>query len=369
MENHSDISSHPPPTRLNRDQALQLFQETALTGIGQRAHALRCAQNDPAQVTYLIDRNINYTNVCSTNCSFCGFYRPSAEHSEAYVLSRTEIAKKIEEALQLGATRILLQGGHNDNLAYDYYPELIHWIYSTYNIGINAFSPSEVQQMQKVSGKSYLEILTELKQAGMLGLPGGGAEILDDDVRERVSPKKIRADEWIEVMEIAQSIGLITTATMVYGFGETLEQRLNHLDRLRNAQDRSIKAGYQGFNAFITWPLQHNEMTSLGRSKGKDAYGSTPTEYLRHIAWCRLYLDNIKHHQSSWPTLGLDIAQIGLHFGCDDIGSTMMEENVVSQAGAPTKQKWSMSPSELETAIRQAGFVPRQRNATYELVQ
>lgn len=369
MEHPSIVSNHDSFSRLSRAQALRILQETTLTEIGLKAHALRCSQNDPLHVTYLIDRNINYTNVCSTNCTFCGFYRPSSEHPQAYVLSRSEIAQKIEEALQLGASRILLQGGHNDDLPYDYYPELIHWIHSSYNIGINAFSPSEVQQMQKVSGKPYIEILSELKQAGMLGLPGGGAEILDDDVRQRVSPKKMRADEWIEVMEIAQSIGLVTTATMVYGFGETVEQRLNHLDRLRNAQDRSLKAGYQGFNAFITWPLQHNEMTSLGRSKGRDAYGSTPTEYLRHIAWCRLYLDNIKHHQSSWPTLGLDIAQIGLHFGCDDIGSTMMEENVVSQAGAPTKQKWSMSPSELETAIRQAGFVPRQRSATYEIIQ
>ncbi len=351
--------------RLTRQSALELFHSCSLPELGSLAHRLRCNQNSASQVSYLIDRNINYTNVCSTDCSFCGFYRHSHSHPEAYVLSRDTIGKKIEEALEAGASRILLQGGHNDQLPYDFYPELVHWIKTTYRIGLNAFSPSEVQQMRKVSGKEYSSILSELKQAGMDGLPGGGAEILDDEVRQRVSPKKIRADEWIEVMEIAHSVGLVTTATMVYGFGETLEQRLNHLERLRSAQERSLRAGYKGFNAFISWPLQHNEQTSLGRSKHKEKYGSTPSEYLRHIAWCRLYLDNIQHHQSSWPTLGIEIAQLGLHFGCDDIGSTMMEENVVSTAGAPTKHKWSMSPEELRHAIRAAGFIPVERDAFY----
>lgn len=354
---------------VSRQEAAHLWQFASLYELGRLANHVRNRWNPPDRATYLIDRNINYTNVCNSDCSFCGFYRHDPAHPESYVLSREVIAKKIEEALALGATRILLQGGHNDELPYSYYPELIHWISSTYKIKLNAFSPSEVQQMKKVSGKSYSEILTELKAAGMNGLPGGGAEILDDDVRRRVSPKKIKADEWIEVMEVAQSLDLVTTSTMVIGFGETLEQRLNHLDRLRDLQSRSRGAGYSGFNAFISWPLQHNENTSLGRSRLRDQYGASAIEYIRHIAFCRIYLHDIPHHQSSWPTLGGPIAQVGLHFGCDDIGSTMMEENVVSKAGAPTLKKWSMSPEELRDLIRGAGFRPAQRDSDFRVLE
>lgn len=355
--------------RLSPEEALILARDGELHDLGSLAQVNRYRHNPTEIVTFLIDRNINYTNVCNSDCSFCGFYRHDPQHPESYVLSRDAIGGKIEEALALGATRILMQGGHNDELPYDYYINLVAWIHENFRIEINAFSPSEIQQMQKVSAKSYEDILKELQQAGMRGLPGGGAEILDDEVRRWVSPKKIKAEEWIEVMAVAQSLGLTTTASMVIGFGESLENRINHLLRLRNLQDRSRARGYEGFIAFISWTLQHNENTSLGRSRNRENYGASGLEYLRNVAISRIFLDNIPHHQASWPTLGTHVAQIALHFGCDDSGSTMMEENVVSQAGALTKQQWSKSPEELILNIREAGFVPAQRNTAYDILR
>lgn len=354
---------------ISRSDANYLWHEAPLGEVARLAHIRRNMWHPTDRATYLIDRNINYTNVCNTDCSFCGFYRHDPRHPESYVLSRETIAAKIREALDLGATRILLQGGHNDELPYDFYVGLISWIHQEFKIQLNAFSPSEICQMRKVSGKSLREILSDLKDAGMDGLPGGGAEILDDEIRKRVSPKKIGASEWIEVMEVAQSLDLVTTATMVIGFGESLDHRLNHFDQLRELQKRSNEAGRKGFNAFISWPLQHNENTSLGRSRFRDSYGASTVEYLKHLALSRIYLHNIPHHQSSWPTAGGTIAQIGLHFGCDDVGSTMMEENVVSKAGAPTKTKWSMSPEELRDIIRSAGYRPAQRDSYFTIVE
>lgn len=355
--------------RINREEALHLYNGAAFLDLGRMAHSVRARQNNEKVVTYLVDRNINYTNVCNTDCSFCAFYRHDPKHPESYVLSRDELAKKIEETLALGGSRILLQGGHNDQLPYDYYLQLVSWIHDTYEIELNAFSPSEIQQMQKVSGKSADEILRELQQAGLTGLPGGGAEILDDEIRMRVSPKKIRSADWIEIMEIAQSLGLVTTASMVIGFGENLENRMNHLDRLRDLQDRTRLKGREGFNMFISWTLQSNENTSMGRSRHAEKYRVSSVEYLKNIALSRIYLDNIQHHQSSWPTLGPEIAQIGLNFGCDDIGSTMMEENIVSKAGGHTKNQWFMSPEELRFYIKGAGFTPAQRNSKCEILQ
>jgi cyclic dehypoxanthinyl futalosine synthase len=332
------------------------------------AQSIRFRQNPTYTVTYLVDRNINYTNVCNTDCSFCAFYRHDPKDPEAYVLSREVLAQKVEEAIALGGTRILLQGGHNDELPYSFYLELIEWLSSTYGIDLNAFSPSEIHQMTLVSGKTSMEVLVDLQTRGMHGLPGGGGEILHDEVRKRISPKKISSDRWIEVMGEAQRLDLVTTATMVIGFGESLEQRIHHLERLRNLQDRSLSEGHAGFNLFISWTHQFNERTSLGRSRHAARYGAGAAEYLKNVAWCRIFLDNIRHHQSSWPTCGPHVAEIGLHSGCDDIGSTMMEENVVSQAGAPTAQKWFMSPEELMMHIRQAGFTPAQRDSSFKIV-
>ena len=355
--------------RLSSEEALELFERSDLSELASLANQKRRELVPGNTVTYLIDRNINYTNVCNSDCSFCGFYRPNSKHPESYVLSREDLELKISEALELGATRILLQGGHNDDLPYDFYPEMIHWITSKFDIEVNSFSPSEIHQMHIVSQKSYEEILRELQQAGMKGLPGGGAELLVDEVRKKVSPKKIGKDIWLEVMEIAHSLNLTTTATMVIGFGESYEQRVAHLQELRALQDRSLKNGYEGFNAFISWTLQHNENTSMGRSRHKTNYGADSTQYLRNVAVGRLFLDNILHHAASWPTLGTEIGKIALSYGCDDFGSTMMEENVVSQAGALTLNKWSMSPEELQETIKAAGFIPAQRDTSYRIVK
>ncbi len=352
--------------RISDDEVRELARSASLPQLGLLAEKIRYAWNPKRTITYLVDRNINYSNVCRTDCSFCAFYRHSPKDPEAYVLSRESIAKKLDELVEIGGTRVLLQGGHNDELPYDYYLDLVRWIAERYpQIEINAFSPSEIDQMERVSGKRAEVILSELKQAGLGGLPGGGAEMLDDEIRRRVSPKKISGLRWIEIMESAQSLNLTTTATMVIGFGESFENRLNHLRLLRDLQDRSLSKGLRGFNLFISWTLQSNENTSLGRSRHRQNYGVSALEYLKNLALSRIYLDNIQHHQSSWPTLGAEIAQLGLQFGCDDIGSTMMEENVVSQAGAPTLAKWFVSPEELQGIIRSAGFIPVQRDSSF----
>lgn len=355
--------------RIERSEAQKLLTLSELHELGARATAVRNVKNPADRVTYLIDRNINYTNVCNTDCSFCGFYRHDPNHPESYVLSKDALEEKISEALELGATRILLQGGHNDQLEYDYYLKLIDWIHKKFPIEINAFSPSEIHQMHLVSNRSYREVLEDLKSSGMQGLPGGGAEILDDEIRKQISPKKISTDQWLEVMGIAHDLELTTTATMVIGFGETTEHRINHLERLRAQQDLAVNSGKVGFGAFICWTHQFNENTSLGRSRRSREFGAAPLEYLRTIALARVYLDNIEHIQASWPTLGPDVAEIALHFGCDDFGSTMMEENVVSRAGALTTHRWSMSPAELESHIIDAGFTPAQRNSSYGIVR
>ncbi len=355
---------------ITRDHATYLWNRAPLHELARLAMKVRYRLHPGNTVSFLIDRNINYTNVCNSDCSFCGFYRRTSSHPEAYTLSKEIIGEKLRELVALGGTRVLLQGGHNDELPFEFYVDLISWIHQTFpTIEINSFSPSEVQQMKKVSGLSYLEILKTLKDAGMRSLPGGGAEILDDEIRQRVSPKKISADEWIAVMEVAHSIGLSTTSTMVIGFGESFENRLNHFDKIRGAQLRSLSSGGAGFCAHISWPLQHSEATSMGRSRHAAKYGASAYEYLRHTAIARIYLDNVPHAQSSWPTLGIETGAIALHFGCDDIGSTMMEENVVSKAGALTAQTWSMSPEQLMTAISDSGFIPAQRDSSFQIIR
>jgi cyclic dehypoxanthinyl futalosine synthase len=353
--------------RLSHDEAISTWRLFDFTELATLAQKVRFIHNPEPSVTYLIDRNINYTNVCNSDCSFCAFYRHNPRDPEAYVISREALASKVDEAVALGASRILLQGGHNDELPYNFYLDMIEWLSSRYSVQLNAFSPSEIHQMTLVSGKSSYEVLSDLKARGLYGLPGGGAEILDDEVRRRISPKKINAQRWLDIMREAHSLDLVTTATMVIGFGESIEHRLLHLERLRDLQDQSKQAGHEGFNLFISWTHQFNERTSLGRSRHAAKYGAGAVEYLKNVAWSRIILDNIKHHQSSWPTCGAHVAEIGLHSGCDDIGSTMMEENVVSQAGAPTAQKWSMSPEELELHIRQAGFEPKRRDSSFNL--
>ncbi len=356
--------------RISYDEGLLLYEHADLLDLAEAANARRQQLVPGDIVTYLIDRNINYTNFCVTDCQFCNFYAlPGDTSGKGYVNSKLVLGKKIEEALALGATRILMQGGHNPDLPYEYYIDLVGWIHRTFPaIEINAFSPSEIQYIGEISGKSWREVLSDLMAVGLRGLPGGGGEILDDEIRRRVSPKKIMTDDWFGVMKVAHELGLTTTATMVIGFREELRHRMNHLERLRREQEDSLTRFNNGFNAFISWSVQI-ENTPLGRSKYASEYGATSTEYLRHTAISRIYVDNIPHISASWPTQGAKVGQMALHFGCDDFGSTMIEENVVSAAGAITKVSPVMMPKEIHRQIRQAGFIPAQRNTDYDILK
>ena len=355
--------------RISYDQGLLLYQQADLLDLADAANARRQQLNPGDIVTYLIDRHINYTNVCVTDCQFCNFYALPGDAEKGYVNNKLVLGNKIKEALELGATRILMQGGHNPDLPYDYYTDLVGWIHQTFpTIEINAFSPSEIQYIGEIGGKSWHEVLSDLKAVGLTGLPGGGGEILDDEIRRRVSPKKIMTDDWFGVMKVAHELGLTTTATMVIGFREELRHRMNHLRRLREEQDDSLARFGSGFNAYISWSVMI-ENTPLARSRFADEYGSTSTEYLRHTAISRIFLDNLPHISASWPTQGAKVGQMALHFGCDDFGSTMIEENVVSSAGAITKVSPAMEPREIHRQIRSAGFVPAQRDTDYHILR
>ena len=352
--------------RLTPVEAVRLYRDADLLELGRAAQRARFRHNPERRVTYLIDRNINYTNVCITDCQFCAFYRPNDKHPEAYTLSRAQIAEKIDELLEAGGTRILMQGGHHPGLPLAWYEDLLRWLRATYpEIEINSFSPSEIDHIASVDGSSMEHVLVRLKAAGMAGLPGGGGEMLVDAIRQKVSPKKQNAAGWLEAMRIAQRLGLTTSSTMVIGFGETIEQRIEHLQKLRDLQDESRAAHGNGFSAFIAWTLQV-ENTPLGRSKNRDAYGASGTDYLRLVAMARLFLDNIPHVQASWPTQGVKLAQVALEFGCDDFGSTMMEENVVSSAGTSLR---NVAEIAIQRQVAAAGYVPAQRNTRYEVLR
>lgn len=352
--------------RLEFVGAAALYRDADLHALGAAAQAARFAHVPERRVTYLIDRNINYTNVCVTDCQFCAFYRPNSRHPESYTLSRAEIGQKIEELLEVGGTRILMQGGHNPDLPLAWYEDLLRWLRATYpEIEINAFSPSEIDHIASLEHLTMEQVLVRLQAAGLAGLPGGGAEMLDDDIRRRVSPKKQSAAGWLEAMRIAQGLGLTTTSTMVIGFGESIEQRIGHLQKLRDLQDESLAAHGNGFTAFIAWTLQ-TDNTSLGRSKNRETYGATAQEYLRLNAVARLFLDNIPHVQASWPTQGLRLAEIALEFGCDDFGSTMLEENVVSSAGTSLRHVAEIT---MQRHIRGAGYTPAQRDSSYRILR
>jgi cyclic dehypoxanthinyl futalosine synthase len=353
--------------RLSAEEGLLLYREADLNDLGLAANAARQVRTPGNIVTYLVDRNINYTNVCITNCSFCGFYRPPG-HADSYVQTYEQIGERVEQLVQVGGTRILMQGGHNPDLPLRYYTGLLSYLREHYpSIEIDAFSPSEIEVMSDLFGMSVREVLQELKAAGLQGLPGGGGEILDDEIRMRVSPKKQRADDWIGVMREAQALGLATSATMVIGFGEDVTHRMNHFIRLRNLTDESLATHGNGFTAFIAWPLQHSEMTSMGRSRFKEQFGATSVEYLRHMAMARLMLDNIKHMQASWVTMGPKVGQVSLYYGIDDMGSTMLEENVVSQASRTTYER--MAERELHDLIRDAGYIPAKRDTRYNTLK
>jgi cyclic dehypoxanthinyl futalosine synthase len=354
--------------RLSPEDAVVLYRDAPLHALRNAANQRRIEINGNEEVTYLIDRNINYTNICTINCQFCSFYRPPG-HEETYTQTIDEISDRVRKLEEIEGTRILMQGGVNPELGIDYYTNLIQSLRELHpTIDLDCFSPIEIEGIAEVTESTTLEVLQKLKEAGMHGLPGGGAEMLVDDVRKDVSPKKGAPANWLRVMSEAQSLGLITSATNVFGFGEVFEDRIEHMRRIRELQDESIEKYSNGFTSFIAWPVQLENNTYGKRNRGRNKFelGAGPSEYLRHIAISRLFLDNILHIQASWPTMGLSIAQMALLGGADDAGSTMMEENVVSASGT---EKMEASEIELQDAIVRAGFRPRRRNSRYEMLE
>ncbi len=337
--------------RLSPAEGLKLFEEADLLELGAAADRRRQALHPERQVTFILDRNINYTNVCNVYCKFCAFYRAPGK-PDGYVLTREELARKIEETLAVGGTQILMQGGVHPDLKIDWYEELLAWIKASYRIHVHGFSPIEIRRIAEFSGLGLEPTLRRLALAGLDSIPGGGAEILVDRVRQRISPLKDSASEWLEVMAIAHGLGLRTTATMMFGHVETPAEIVEHLERLRRLQDDT-----GGFTAFIPWTFQPDN-THLHTPR------ATAVEYLRVLALSRLYLDNFENLQLSYVTMGAKIGQIAMRFGANDFGSLMLEENVVSQAGA----SFLMERSEIERLIRDAGFTPVLRNQRYEVL-
>jgi cyclic dehypoxanthinyl futalosine synthase len=336
---------------MTRQEAIDLFRSDDLIGIGMAADAVRRKLHPENVVSYIIDRNINYTNFCTEYCSFCAFYRPMG-HAEGYVHPKEAIFEKIQETLDLGGTGILMQGGLHPDLKIEWYEDLLRSIKQRFDIWCHCFSAPEITNIAQVSGISLYDTIARLRDAGLDSIPGGGAEILDDAVRHRISRLKCPVSEWVDMHLTAHKLGVRTTATMMFGVGESIEQRMNHFDLVRNIQEET-----GGFTAFIPWAFQR-EHTSLGRFVKEEA---TAVEYLKMLALSRVYLENILNIQSSWVTPGLKTCQIGLRFGGNDVGSIMIEENVVSAAGAHHRA----TEEELRRLIRDAGFVPKQRDTLY----
>ena len=338
---------------ISRREALDLFEDGDLISLGMAADSVRRKLHPHGVVSYIIDRNINYTNFCTEYCSFCAFYRPMG-HAEGYIHPKQVIFDKIQETIDLGGTGILMQGGLHPELKIDWYEDLLRSIKTEFGdkIWCHCFSAPEIVNIAEVSGLTLHDTIARLRDAGLQSIPGGGAEILDDDVRKRISRLKSSSQDWIDVHRTAHALGMRTTATMMFGCGETIDQRINHFEIVRQIQEET-----GGFTAFIPWTFQR-ENTSLGRFVKQEA---TAVEYLKTLAISRLYLDNILNIQSSWVTPGLKTCQIGLRFGGNDVGSIMIEENVVSAAGAHNRA----SEEELRRLIRDAGFIPKQRDTLY----
>ena len=342
-------------TRVTDSEALELLRSRDLLEVGARAHEVR-ERLVPGQLgTFVVDRNINFTNVCIARCRFCAFHREPGS-PDAYVLPREIIHAKIQETLDLGGTAVMMQGGLHPDLTVDYFEDLFRGIKERFPaITIHSLSAPEIAHSAEVSGLTVAETLRRLKAAGLDSLPGGGAEILVDRVRKQVAPGKVDAKTWLEVMRQAHRQGIPGTATMMFGSIETLEERVEHLRVIRELQDET-----GGFRAFIPWTFQpgHTALESTIQE-------ATAVDYLMTLAVSRLYLDNVPHIQASWVTQGLKVGQVALRFGADDLGSTMIEENVVAAAGVHMRA----SREEMIHAIREAGFVPAQRRTDYSLVE
>src|SRR5438874_968867 len=340
--------------RLDADDCTALLESYDIARIGATAYEIRQQRHPDNVVTYIIDRNINYANVCNVVCTFCAFYRrPGAP--DTYVRTIDEICQKIDETIALGGTGVLMQGGLHPDFGIDWYEDLLRTLRAKYpNFQLHCFSPPEIHNIHLISGLDYETIMRRLKAAGLNSLPGGGGEILDDEVRKRVSTK-CNTQEWLDVMRAVHKVGLISTATMMFGIGDRIEHRVRHLQRVRDVQDET-----GGFTAFIPWTFQR-ENTALGRKITEEPTG---IDYLQMLAVSRLFLDNIQHIQASWLTQGLKLGQTALRFGADDMGSIMIEENVVSAAGAHV----CANERDLRYQIREAGYRPQQRDILYNYV-
>ncbi len=342
--------------RISEDEALELLKDFDLLTLGQIANYVRNRIHPEREVTFVIDRNINYTNICVCKCRFCAFYREKGA-PDAYVIDRETLREKIRETVELGGTAVLLQGGLHPDLKIDYYEELLSFIKEEFpQIHIHGFSAPEIVHISRVSNLSIEEVIERLRRAGLGSIPGGGAEILVDRVRERIAPNKAKTGEWLNVHRTAHRLGLRTTATMMFGSLDTDEDIVEHLRVVRELQDET-----GGFTAFIPWSYQPDN-TELGREVKEKASGE---KYLRVLAVSRIYLDNIENVQASWVTQGGKVAQVALKFGANDFGSLMIEENVVAAAGV----KFRMPLSEIVRLIKDAGFTPVQRDTLYRKVR
>jgi len=344
--------------RLSKKEALNLLRNEKLLNLQKMAYAKKKELHPKNITTFIVDRNINYTNICWVDCKFCAFYRHKKDE-DAYILPFSEIDKKIEELISIGGTQILFQGGVHPNLKIDFYEDLVEHIHKRFpEITIHGFSAPEIDFIAKVSKISVKEVLLRLKEKGLASIPGAGAEILSDRVRDIIAPKKIDVAEWLNVHKIAHENGIKSTATMMFGTVESDEEIIEHLDLIRNLQNET-----NGFRAFIMWSFQPKN-TELYK-EGIVKYKTSPNRYLRYLAIARLYLDNFKNIQSSWVTQGSYIGQLALLYGANDLGSVMMEENVVASAGA----KNSMDSHEMVKLIRDIGEIPAQRNTDYSIKQ
>jgi cyclic dehypoxanthinyl futalosine synthase len=347
--------------RLGLEDVVTLFESDEIEKMGHAANEIMLRKHPEPITTFVVGRNVNYTNVCDVYCRFCAFYRAPGS-PEGYVLPNETILQKIQETVDVGGTEILMQGGTNPNLPFSYYLDLLREIKRHFpQITMHSFSPAEIHKMKDVSdGLTLEEVVRQLHEAGLDSLPGGGAEILDDRTRRKISRLKGSWTDWMDVMKTAHKLGMNTTATMVIGFGEEMEERALHLLRVRDAQDECIRNGYKskGFLAFIPWTFQPDN-TNMKREK------ATPEEYLKTLAISRITLDNIDNFQSSWVTMGPEIGKLSLTYGCNDFGSTMIEENVVSAAGTTHKVNIEL----ILQLIREAGKIPAQRNTRYEILK
>ncbi|MEE9524416.1 MAG: cyclic dehypoxanthinyl futalosine synthase [Thermodesulfovibrionales bacterium] len=351
--------------RIPKKEGLNLLKDAELLDLGERADKMRKKLHPGSIVSFIVDRNINYTNVCINRCRFCAFYREQGS-PDAYVLSKRSLFGKIRETLEQGGTQILIQGGLNPELDIYFYIDMLRSIKDRFDIDVHGFSPPEIAYIAQKSDLTVRETLEILNEAGLDSIPGGGAEILSDRVREQLSPRKIKSSEWLRVMEEAHRLGMRTTATMMFGSVEKYEDIIEHLDVIRELQDRT-----GGFTAFIPWSFQPSN-TELSQQSGKNLkpetrnlQHATGVDYLKILAISRLYLDNVRNVQASWVTQGIKMAQVALRFGANDFGSTMIEENVVKAAGV----SYRVTKQDIIDAVKAAGFKPAQRNTKYNIIK